>query len=338
MLNITIKQVAEMAGVSISAVSIVLNNRKGVSAETRSRIQQIIHETGYTPNVNSRRLLLQRSFNILVALDPRTSQLGDVFYATVLNHIVQRSAELGYNIVLTSNSAQYHGSALSNAIAQHNADGVIFFGDPTPDVQRNLTAGNVLYVVVDSQHTNPPYACVCSDYAKSAYAATKYLITKGHKKIGLIGMDRIPDFFLHSFTGYKSALEEAGLPAQMNWIHSSAYDEESARHCIQKIMQAPDTPTAIYCTGDILAIGAMSYLQEHGYVLPRDLSIIGIDDIALSKYYYPPLTTVRVDKKQMGDLAIDLLDELIRGVNTESIQMVSSEEIVERRSVCPIED
>ncbi|MCE5187620.1 MAG: LacI family transcriptional regulator [Eubacteriales bacterium] len=334
--NITIKQIAEMAGVSVSAVSIVLNGKKGVSESTRQRILDIIKNKNFTPNVNSRRLILQRSFNILLAIDPDMSPLNNFFYTAVLNSIVERGSELGYNIVLITNTNSFENSRLAYTLSQHNADGIIFLCDIPSELEYSIKQTKTPFVVVDSQRSAPSHPCIRADYKLAAYCATKYLIENGHNKIGFIGMERIQDYYLHSFAGYKAALSEAGLPVSLDWIQSDAYDEMSAKNCIAKILESAERPTAVYCTGDIFAIGAMNYLQDTGYVLPDDFSVCSVDDIALSQYYHPALTTIRIEKSEMGILAVNMLDNLINKIETETIVTVRSDELLIRNSVARI--
>lgn len=336
MANVTIKQIAKMAGVSISAVSIVLNGKKGVSEQTRRRILQVIKEMNYTPNVNSRRLILQRSFNIMVVLDEDMSPLANNFYTSVLNALVKRGSDLGYHIVLILNAETFEGSPLSSALSQRNVDGMIFFRDISPELQIPIQKADIPFVVVDSQENEPPYPCIRGDYELSAYAATNYLIGLGHKRIALIGMKRIPNYFMHSFSGYKAAMEEAKLPVQMDWIQSGAHDEHSAGACMAKILQSAELPTAIYCTGDAFAIGVMNHLQDRGYRIPEDFSVMGIDDIAIASCYRPSLTTIRIDMEHMGRMAVELLDQLINHVEVDTNQTVASDRIIERCSVRPL--
>jgi DNA-binding LacI/PurR family transcriptional regulator len=335
MSKITIKKIAELAGVSVPAVSYVLNGKKGVSEETRQRILAIIEDMEYTPNVNSRRLILKRSFNILVSLDTSVSTLNNFFYTEVLNAIVSKATELGYNTVLSSDTESQKKENLIDALQQGNADGVIFLRDIPSSLQERIEKAGAPFVVVDSQKTQPAYPCIRCDSEHASYIATKYLIDQGHRKIAFIGMDRLPDFYIRAFGGYCHALADGNLPIQSDWIQAGAYDEASAQRCMQDILDSPELPTAIYCAGDIFAIGAMNYLQDHGYAVPRDFSITSIDDIVLSRYYHPPLTTVQIDKCKMGTLAVEMLDHLIVGETVDPVVSIASDQLIVRKTVAP---
>lgn len=331
--KITIKQIAEMAGVSVAAVSFVVNGKKGVSEETRQKILDIIEKTNYTPNVNSQRLILQKSFNIIVALDREELPINNFFYAEIMNSMVHAASKLGYNIVLVTVREKFEGSRLSKTLMQHNADGVIFLGDISREFCEKVERFNVPYVIIDSQKNNPDYHCVRADYLKSSYAAVKYLIDNGHKDIAIIGSDKIPDYFDCNFEGFKKVMEDNHLTVNNDWIQSKAVDTQSCEKCMQNILDQNKKPTGIFCTSDIVAICVMNYLQKKGYQVPGDFSVCSIDDISMSEYHFPSLTTIHIDKKAMGESAVKMLDKLINGEDTPKQVVVSSEYIVERNSV-----
>lgn len=335
--NITIKEIAEMAGVSVSAVSIVLNDRKGVSETTRKRILDIIQENHYTPNVNSRRLILQRSFNILIAIDLKNSPLNNFFYSAVINYIVEYASKLGYNIVLTTFADSFRDSRLEATLMQNNADGIIFLHDISSELQFEIHKTGIPFVVVDSQKNDPPYPCVQGNYVLSAYCATRHLIEHGHQKIAFLGSNRIPDFYISTFEGYKKAMTEFDLQIRPDWIQADAVDECTAKTCMENILNSTQTPTSAFCAGDLYAISAMNYLQENGYRLPDDFSICSIDDITMARYHYPPLTTIRIDDRAMGELAVDMLDKLINHVDVEPHLYVRSDHLIVRNSVKKIQ-
>jgi len=331
--NITIKEIAEMAGVSVSAVSFVLNNKKGVSDATRKRVLDVIKENHYTPNVNSRRLILQRSFNILLAIDPEHSPFDNFFYSAVINHIMEYSSKLGYNITLTTITDTYRGSRLEATLMQRNADGILFLHDISDELQLEIKASEIPFVVIDSQIKSPSYPSVQGDYTLASYCATRHLIENGHKKIAFIGSNRIPDYYMTTFEGYRQALTESGLPLMPNWIQADAFDEISAKQCMHNIISGSDKPTAAFCAGDLYAISAMNYLQENGYLLPNDFSFCSVDDITIARYHYPALTTIKIDDRAMGELAINMLDKLINHIDVDTHAFVRSDYLIVRNSV-----
>ena len=334
--RVTIKRIAELAGVSVPAVSYVLNNKKGVSEQTRQRVLAIIEELNYTPNVNSRRLILQKSFNILVCLDDPVSTMDNLFYTEILSAIVAKGAELGYSIVLSNSGSENEREHFLQNISQHNADGVIFLRDISEELQKRMESYGMPYLVVDSHNTSSSYPCIASDVEQAAYDATSYLITHGHQKIAFIGMERVPAFYLNAFAGYKRALADQELSVQLDWIQSEAFDEASASTCMKRILESSSLPTAVFFTSDIFAIGAMNAVQERGYRIPEDISFIGMDDIILSRYCKPALTTMHIDKQKMGALAVEVLDHIVNNREVETSYRIPFERLIERETVCSI--
>lgn len=328
----TIRKIAEAAGVSVAAVSYVLNGKKGVSEKKREQILSLIKEMNYTPNLNSRRLILKRSFNLMVSLDTNVSTLNNSFYTEVLSAIVNRATELGYNIVLYSDNISENNDSLFHALDQKNADGIVFLRDISSELQSSIEKMGVPFVVVDSHRTNPDYPCVRSDNNLASYIATKHLLDLGHRRIAFIGMDRLPDFYVRTFLGYKRALSEFSVPIHPDWIQPDAYDENSAQQCMARILDCSEVPTAVFCASDLYAIGAMNYIQQHGYLVPHDFSICGIDNIPFSRYYYPALTTVHIDAKKMGTSAVDILTSLINGESSMPQECISSDQLIIRNS------
>ena len=328
-----IKKISELAGVSTSAVSFVLNNKKGVSEETRNKVLDIIRRENYIPNVNSRRLILKRSFNIVLVLDNNITKLNNLFYTAVINAIVEKASNLGYSVVLSLKSESFDKSPFLHSIKQGNADGIILLRDIGSEDVHELNKLKIPYVVIDSHKIDPKYVSVRSNIEVASYVATKHLISCGHKDIGFIGMRKIPDFYISSFNGYKKALSENSLSFSPDWIQDDAYDETSAYNCMKNILDSAKHPTAVFCAGDIFAIGSMNCSYDMGYKVPDDISFCAIDDIIISKYCSPKLTTVTLNKAEMGEKAVEILDAQINNKPFEKMHMVKSDEIIIRDSV-----
>ncbi len=332
MVKLTIKEIAEMAGVSRTTVSFVLNNKHGISEETRKKVIDVIKQTNYIPNVNSRRLILKKSFNINVAVKQNASPFNNLFYMEVTKGIVNKSEEFGYSIVFSNISDSIHSSSLYHAMTQKNTDGIIFLQDVNSSVLQEVERNGIPYVVVDTHRIHPNYICVRGDYELSSYTAVNYLIKKGHRDIAFIGMGAISEFYLSTFNGYKKALSNANISFIPDWVQSDATNEETGYKCMESIIRSSKLPTAVYCAGDILAIGAMKCAKYYNYNIPNDISFFGLDDILLSKYIEPSLSTIRIDEEEMGNKAVDLLVKLINKENCSSYTVVS-DKIIERDSV-----
>ena len=332
MKNLTIKDIARIAGVSPTAVSFVLNNKEGVSDETRDRIKAIIEQTGFTPNVHTRRLNLRKSFNINLAIKQNVSPISNMFYVEILLGILGESKNYPYNIVLSDMSDADREKRLIENIHNSDTDGIIFLQDPSPHLITEVSETGIPFLVVDTQQSQPSFPAVRVDYVNAARVSVEYLISKGHKSIAFIGMEANPGFYLNTFSGYKQAMEAADLPVMPSWIQPDAYDEASCFVCMERIFSAREIPTAVFCCSDVFAYGAMLYAKEKGYDVPDDISFIGIDDVQLSKYMQPALTTLSIDGVFMGKSAMRLIDKIINGEEYDSI-VLSSSTIIERASV-----
>lgn len=332
MKNLTIKDIAKLAGVSTAAVSFVINDKEGVSRKTREKIKKIIKQTGFTPNVHTRRLNLKRSFNINLAVRKSISSLSNMFYMEILLGILGESKNFNYNLVLTDISDQEREKRLLHNILNNDTDGIIFVQDPSQHLIAQITESKLPFIVVDTQLANPEYKTVQTDYVNAAKTSVEYLIGKGHKKIAYMGMQSNSGFHLNTFNGYSQAMQAYDLPIMPGWIQSNAYDEKSSYECMENILKSADIPTAVFCSSDVFAYGSMQCTKDYGLKVPNDISFIGMDDVQMSKYTQPALTTLSIDEEYMGQAAMLLIDKMINEEECESV-VLSSTTIEERASV-----
>lgn len=328
----TIKDIAKIAGVSPAAVSFVINDREGVSEATREKIKSIIKATGFQPNTSSRRLSSQKSFNIALVYPITASPFSDFFYNEIVKGLIDRFSKEDYNVVLSRLRMKDDKHLLPNIIKRRDADGTIFLQDIDPVILSRMDETGIPYVLVDVHTLDYTHRHVSVDSEQSIYTAVNYLISQGHTKIGLLGTDWLHSYYMQCFTGYQRALEEHRLTMHPTWLQKNAKSKESIEKCMDNILSASIRPTAICCMGDIYAIQAMHYAKAQGLDIPEDLSFISIDDIILSRYVEPALTTIGYDKQQMGEIAAELLLNKIKGNETQSV-IVKSDTIIERMSV-----
>ena len=321
-----------MAGVSPSAVSFVINGRPGVSGETRLKIKKIIEKTGFQPNVSASRLVFKRSFNIALDMHTVGNSLDDLFYVSILRGLLVQSKKYGYNIVFAEIDEVNGSAVLPNIIRNHDTDGIIFMQSPSAAVLAALGSLDIPFVAVDAHERDVPYTCVYVDYELASYASTSCLIENGHRKIAFISKGSVPHFYLQTFHGFCRALEKHEISIPPDWIQVTATDEASGYTCMENILSGKNIPTAVFCAVDSFAFGAMKCAQNHGYNVPEDISFSGVDNIFISDYFKPSLTTVLIDKEQIGALAMDLIVEKIAGREVQSVT-VPSDKLVIRDSV-----
>ena len=293
--KMTIKTIAELAGVSPSAVSIVLNNRPGVSEGTREKVQAIIRENNYVPNPNSRRLLFNRSDNITVLLDKEHQDLSNQFYVELTNELT-KSGDVFFPKILE----------------RRDTCGVIFLGAPPAQVLQKIRRFEIPFVISDAHEPQTGVPSVYTDYERAAYVATSYLIQNGHREIGYLGFES-PKYMQNTLRGFQYALRDGGCIYHPEWMVTSPNSDKISFERSSYWANTGKLPSAIFCTGDFIAIGCLQYFQQHGLNVPEDISLISIDDILLSNYVTPQLTTVHVDKKEMAAASIALLLDRVSG-------------------------
>ena len=335
MSRLTIKHIAELAGISPSAVSIVLNDRPGVSTETRERVREILRKTGYVPNPNSRRLLFNKSDNITILLNHDMSDLGNQFYAELNNQLVPECDKAGANPVYAFYRLHDSGDVeLPQIITRRDTGGIIFLGAPPEPVQRRIIDTEIPFVITDTHEPRPGIASVYTDYAAAAYMATKYLISLGHHDIGYLGYDS-PLYMRNTLRGFKGALRDGGCQYHPEWVLSSPNSDKLSFETSRRLMETGRLPSAVFCTGDFIAIGCLQFFLQSGLHVPDDISLISIDDIILSRYVTPGLTTVKIDRHELARQSINLLmDRMSSMPNLPEHIEVPCGEIEVRQSVC----
>ncbi len=329
MKKLTVKEIAKMAGVSVTAVSFVLNNKPGVSDKTRKKIQKIIDETGFKPNLNSKKLLLNKSFNICLIINSFSSPFEDLFYFEVTRGILNRSQKYNYNITISKTPSSKN--ELPDIVYSGDTDGIIFMQDVSQKLMDKAIACGVPSVIVDSHSTDERISSITPDYRKATSDATKHLIDRGHKKIAIITSKTVPSFYKQTLAGFKETMKAHNITPDSDFYGISAINEETAYEAARQLLSKENRPSAIVCTVDSFAIGAMRCAKDLKLSIPRDISFIGIDDILLSRYIEPRLTTIGIDKVKMGEMAMDILLQKIKGKKPNNVLLPM--ELIERDSV-----
>lgn len=319
MKRLTIKEIAKMAGVSMTAVSFVLNNKPGVSDETREHIQRIIDETGFRPNLNSKKLLFNKSFHVCIMINPNASPFEDLFYFEVMRGILNKSRAYGYNITIDEPICD--GNELPDAIYTGDTDGMIFMQDISDTLTEKAIASGIPFVIVDSHSLTDRVTSINPDYCGAAYTAASYLLELGHRDIAIISSNVVDTFQAQTLLGYTNAMNERGLTPAPEYVEHSVSNETGAYKAAKILFTRDNRPSALLCTVDTFAVGALHCAKDLGLRVPQDVSIVGIDDILLARYMEPKLTTVGIDKVHMGELAMDLLLQKIQGETPDSISL-----------------
>ncbi|QUI22786.1 LacI family DNA-binding transcriptional regulator [Vallitalea pronyensis] len=312
-MSMTIKDIAKLAGVSHATVSRALNDSPLISDKTKERIKKIAQDHHYTPNYSAKSLKLDKSYNIGVFLSAFEGTSASFFFSSIkgVNRLMK---ERNYNLVMKAIDDLDGNYSMVNS---KHYDGILVVSQKKEDDAfiKYIGALNLPVVVLNRKVDIPGTTCVYSDDRVGAYQAVTYLIHQGHQKIGLI---KGKQGFLNSrnrYEGYKMAMEDAGIPIHQAFIASGAFDVNSGYAAMNQILDANTSalPTAMFCSNDEMAFGAIKAIVERGLKVPDDISIVGFDDIEMCKYNTPELTTVR---REIGRIAssgtmvlFDLLDQ-----------------------------
>ncbi len=321
----TINDVAREAGVSVATVSKVINGRYGVSQATSARVRGVIEELGYESSLVARSLRSLRTnvIGILVAeFEP--------FSTEILKGTSSAIAGTGFELLAYSGGGgsrpgweRRYLSRLSGTLI----DGAILV---TPTV---MTAEAAIPVIAIDPHLGPSGPpTIDADNATGAMNAVQHLIDLGHTRIGLIGGRPDLESARLREEGYRAALTRAGIEPDPSLMRVGDYRREPATAPARELLTLPDRPSAIFAANDLSAIGVMDAAKELGLDVPRDLSVVGFDNIPESALTNPPLTTVSQPLQQMGARAIEMLVGLIEGRPPESSHIRLPTQLVVRSS------
>lgn len=314
-MNLTIEHIASLADVSRSTVSRVLNNHPSVRPSVRERVLQVIREQHYTPQAAARSLASARTDSIGV-LVPRSAavSLADPFIASVITSLFESSAQQGYFPMLAMLTADREEGFYDRILRGRHFDGVIMFSSDVDDPILPLLIKDGSPLVLIGRH--PYFLNVLSvdvENREGAREAVTHLIDLGHRRIGLINGQLQMEAAQARRDGYKQALLEAGILIDAELTVEGFYSEAAAYQAMLRLLDLPRPPTAVFAASDTMAIGAMHAALNQGLRVPRDVALIGYDDLPLAAYSTPPLTTVHQPIAEMCTHAVRLLIEQIRG-------------------------
>jgi DNA-binding LacI/PurR family transcriptional regulator len=333
----TIKDVAAQAGVSYQTVSRVINNHTHVSAKTRLKVQQTIEAMNFKPNLAARSLPQRRSFIIGLIIPYEAEYLiRDPNLLAQISGIEAEANLRNYNLLLSTAGHSKSGlSAYERFIRNRVADGALVFETASSQVGNELLAKQAYpYVSIGRDLSNLNAYSVHNDSRNGSYQATRYLIEKGHRRIGLINgpATGAVGSLGELLTGHRQALAEANLPFDSCLLTQGDYTFQSGETAAQRLLSLADRPSAIFALNDSMAMGAIRALHRAGLRVPEDMAVIGYDDIPAAADFNPPLTTVRQCSKTLGQVAVLMLFKLLEGEPVSPKEVILPVELIIRQS------
>ena len=328
---VTIQDVAREAGVSTATVSRVMSNPGIVAASTRAAVETAIRRTGYAVHHSARNLRRQRTGSI-VALVPN---LANPFFSQILSGVSATLSPLGYHLLIadTQNGPQA-GAQLLHYLGHGVADGLILFDGGVERAQLDGAGDRPL----------PPMVIACEwinglalpnvrvDNAAGAQLAVAHLAALGHRRIGHITGPAGNVLTAARSAGTRAALAQAGLDCREAWFFAGDFSLDSGAFAARAWLEMADRPTALFCASDEMAAGFIGLVQAAGLAVPRDVSVVGFDNIEIAAHLTPPLSTVRQQRTTIGVEAARMVLGCIDGSVTGAPELVLPVELIARRS------
>jgi LacI family transcriptional regulator len=330
--RVTIGVIAEEAGVSVPTVSKVLNGRAGVAADTRRRVEEILHKHKYMRRMSARDHgpgLIDLVFN----------ELDSPWAVEILRGVETVTARSGVGVVVSS----MHGRAEPpqqwlQSLTSRRSDGVILVLSELTSRQRaQLATLGIPYVVVDPVgHTDPDMPSVGATNWAGGLAATEHLVELGHRRVAMISG---PPRLLCSrarIDGYRAALEAAALPIDPDLLRYGDFHHETGYTEALALLRLPERPTAIFAGSDQQAFGAYEAIHECGLTVPDDISVVGFDDLPVASWVVPRLTTIRQPLAEMAAMATRMVLNMARGERIDSPRVELATRLVVRESTAAV--
>lgn len=325
---ITIKDIARMAKVSTATVSKVLNGKdQYISQETRKKILDIVEREGYIPNGVAKSLKMKKTKTIGVIMP----DVMNPFFAEMARGAEDAAEKKGYTVIIcNSDNNKNKEEKYLNMLQEKMVDGIIMTASEGISSSA-IEKCNIPMVLVDRVlESDKPIGNIAINNVKGTFMATNYLIDKGCKNIGFISSKIVNDLSKDRFEGYKLALKKKGFKVNESKIYLGNFTIETGYNGVQYLFSKGEVD-GICCGNDLIAIGAIRSIKEKGLNIPDDIKVIGFDDISISKYVDPPLTTIRQPIYKMGLEAVNMLISIIEK-KSKNMKKVLNVELVERRS------
>ena len=330
-MNLTIKDIAQMANVSPGTVSKVINNYDGISEKTKKKVLDIIHQSGFEPSFSARSLATKKSNLIGLIYAGRINvDMTHPYFNEVISSFKKNMGLLGYDILMFSNEKFNTDNGSYLARCRHfNVDGcLIIAGEEVEESTYNLAKEGLPCIGIDIELKGPKASYIMTDNVGLARKVVEYLYLQTIKKVGFIGGKFDSPVSVFRKQGFLEAMNQFGLEVCEDWIQYGDFHEESGYVAMKRILQSENLPEAIFATSDMMALGALQAIKEAGLNCPEDIRLIGCDDIAACRYSSPKLTTVKQDKEKFGKLSAYMLDDLINDRSQLKPVFIDSELII----------
>jgi len=345
-MGVTLKDIAEKAGVSISTVSRVINNDQSrpVSDYTSKKVWKYVDQLGYNKhkNKNVENGRLTKSIGFILNDTPKI--YNHPFFSVMLEGLEDEARKQGYSISFSYTQADLAVPSIEHQlISNEKADGVIIIAEYMKEKFFNELKESFKNIVI-FDNRNPKlkgYDAINVERRKAAKEIVEYLVELGHNEIGFIGAPLIGsnhNTVVHEdrYLGYADVMNEHGFKIKSEFVKNADWERETAYKKMKEIINLDKLPTAMFIASDYMSIGAMKAIHESGLNIPEDISIVSYDDINMAPYTNPPLTTVHVPKKRIGRQLVKTLIDRINGELHLPLKIIAPTELKIRESAAKL--
>lgn len=303
----TIRDIARMAGVSRSTVSLAINDSEKINAKTKKEVLELIDRVGYRPNQTARNLVRRSSANICAIIPQLQHVIADQYFAESLSGILDTVTSRGYHLVIEVATEAFKSEKRAlKLFRQGSVDAFLCIGALTTDTYlQQLVETGCPVVLVNSCLAGVPDVIAANRQAVSR--AVRHLNSLGHKRIAHIRGSEYVTTSVHRTEGFIDAIRSLGLEESPDLTAYGYFDQDSGYQATRWLLSRPDPPTAIFTTNDMMAIGALEAVAERGLRVPHDVAIFGGDDILLARYVLPRLSTMRQNMYLIAGVACEAL-------------------------------
>lgn len=331
--KVSIRDVAKEVGVSITTVSRALNGYSDVSEKTKEKIFEAVERLDYAPDANARSMGGKAETNIALLVSELKTRDENGFVYGFINGLYQQCTAQGCEFMLLATDAvKQEKLSFRQMCKKKNLSGIVVSGLRTDDpYYKEVMESHIPCALIDMKVTGTYKCGITIDNVQASKEAVEYLIRLGHRNIGMLNGQKMSDVSGERYGGYVAALLGAKIPLRLNYMRYGNFVEETAYDQTKELLTQHPEITALFCASDMMAIGAIRALEDMGMKVPKDLSVIGFDDIPIAKYVYKGLTTVRQFPIEMGRTGAEAVWKMLNGEHVEN-EIILPHELVIRET------
>ncbi len=305
-----IKEVAKHAKVSTATVSRTINGSGKVSPRTAERVRKSIKELNFYPNTHARTLVSGRSRMVGLII----SDITNPFFPELVKHFEDQAVQKGLEVII--GNTDYETKRMTECIrrmVERKVDGVaIMTSEANPSLLAELTRRDIPTVFMDTGKNGPRSVNISIDYEQGIQEALQHLVSLNHKRIAFISGPLNLQSARRRLDSFVAGMKSRGIKVEARLIEKGDHRIEGGGFAMRALLQLPQRPTAVIASNDLTAIGALGAIHDAGLEVPRDISLVGFDDISFAHLTQPPLTTIRLSRSQLAVTALAALEKLMR--------------------------